>query len=269
MCNKLVIVRGAGDIASGTIHRLYMSGFKVLALECENPSSIRRYVSFSEAIYDGSAVIENVECVRAYNIKEAVNLINNGKLCVIADPKGKAIEELKPYAVVDAILAKKNLGTRKNMAPVTVALGPEFCAGTDVDYVIETMRGHNLGRIITDGYAMPNTGVPGVIAGYGAERVIHSPKSGVLRNISKISDIVEKGQAIAFIENGNDVTEIYASLTGVLRGLIRDGYHVTAGFKIADIDPRKEERENCFTISDKARCIAGSVLEAVMRNKTA
>lgn len=166
-------------------------------------------------------------------------------------------------AVVDAILAKKNLGTTRDMAPITIALGPGFTAGQDCDAVVETMRGHKLGRVIYEGKAIANTGVPGMIGGYAAERVIHAPAAGILHNIAKITDIVEEGQLIAWIEGDDGMrAEVPASLSGLLRGLIREGYPVTKGFKIADIDPRLNEYENCFTISDKARCIAGGVVEA-------
>jgi xanthine dehydrogenase accessory factor len=169
--------------------------------------------------------------------------------------------------VVDAILAKKNLGTNRNMAPITVALGPGFTAGEDVDAVVETKRGHNLGKVLWNGSAAPNTGVPGIIGGYGKERVIHCPAKGILRNVKKITDTVSKGEVIAIVETENGTVPVEASLDGILRGLIRDGYPVTVGFKIADIDPRRDEYNNCFTISDKARCIAGGVLEAILQRK--
>ena len=162
--------------------------------------------------------------------------------------------------MIDAILAKKNLGTSRDMAPLTVGLGPGFTAGEDVDYVIETMRGHNLGRIIKKGIALPNTGVPGLIAGIGKERVIHSPAAGNMKNICQIADLVEKDQVIAMVGD----TPVKATISGVIRGLIRDGYPVFEGMKIADIDPRAEQKKNCFTISDKARCIAGGVLEVLL-----
>lgn len=170
---------------------------------------------------------------------------------------------LRPAVVVDAILAKKNLGTTKEMAPLVIALGPGFTAGEDVDVVIETKRGHNLGRVIRSGSAVPNTGIPGIIGGYGKERVMHAQAEGILRNVASIGDIVEARAVIAEIETEKGTVPVEASLSGLLRGLIRDGYPVTKGFKIADIDPRKEELQNCFTISDKARCIAGSVLEVI------
>ena len=268
--SDLIIVRGAGDLATGTIHRLKKSGFRLLVLETDHPAAIRRQVALSEAVYSKSACVEGVEAVRVEDEKQMIDAWKNGKVPVMVDPKGESIASMQPKVIVDAILAKRNLGTNKNMAPLTIALGPGFTAGVDVDVVIETKRGHNLGRVIREGSAYPNTGIPGIIDGYGAERVIHAPADGILKNKSKIGDIVEKGQVIAVIEasdkeNVADIkkTEVTATIDGLLRGLIRDNYPVTKGFKIADIDPRKEELANCFTISDKARCIAGSVLEVI------
>ena len=278
----LIVVRGAGDLATGTIHRLKKAGFRLLVLEAEHPAAIRRQVALSEAVYAGSARVEDVEAVRMdvdlaekKNRKELLEqemeqIWKKDGVPVLVDPAGLSIAALRPAVVVDAILAKKNLGTTKEMAPLVIALGPGFTAGEDVDVVIETKRGHNVGRVIREGSAYPNTGIPGIIGGYGAERVIHAPTEGLLKNKSKIGDIVEKGQVIAVIEasdkeNVADIkkTEVTATIDGLLRGLIRDNYPVTKGFKIADIDPRKEELANCFTISDKARCIAGSVLEVI------
>ena len=263
----LIIVRGGGDLATGTIYKLKKSGFPVLILEVENPSAIRRNVAFSEAIYQEQQTVEDMTCFRAESLQQAENFLQEDKLTILVDPKGEAIARLKPVAVVDAIIAKRNLGTAKTMAPVTVALGPGFVAGEDVDAVVETKRGHNLGRVIWSGSAAPNTGVPGLIGGFGKERVMHSPAQGILKNVKKITDTVTKGEVIAVIETGSDMVPVEASLDGILRGLIRDGYPVTKGFKIADIDPRSEEYENCFTISDKARCIAGGVLEAILQLK--
>lgn len=262
--NHLIIVRGGGDLATGTIYKLYKSGFSVLVLEIAKPSAIRRNVAFSEAVYQGTQQVEDVTCILAKSLDEAKTLLKEGKLVILVDPEGLSIKELKPFAVVDGILAKKNLGTNKDMAPVTVALGPGLIAGKDVDAVIETKRGHNLGRVLLHGSAAPNTGVPGIINGYGKERVIHSPADGILKNIAKITDTVSKDETIAIVETKNGPVPVKASLDGLLRGLIRNGYPVTKGFKIADIDPRAEEYNNCFTISDKARCIAGGVLEAVL-----
>lgn len=277
--NNLVIVRGGGDIASGTIMKLYQCGYSVLILEIEHPSAIRRNVAFSEAIYQETQTIEDVTCYYAKTYAEVCDNLGAGKLTVCIDPDGEYIEKLHPLFVVDAILAKKNLGTSRSMANIVVALGPGFTAGVDCDAVIETMRGHSLGRVIYDGAAKPNTGVPGPIAGYAKERVIHSPAAGILRNVSSITSTVKKGEVIAYIEpkieqeiekdnkNANEKIEVVATIDGILRGLIRDGYPVTEGFKIADIDPRINEYNNCFTISDKARCIAGGVLEAMLHLK--
>lgn len=263
----LIIVRGGGDLATGSIYKLKKCGFPVLILETDNPSAIRRNVAFCEAVYLGEQTVEDMTCYKAKSLQQAEQYLLDGKLTVLVDPKGEAITKLKPLAVVDAILAKKNLGTHKGMAPITVALGPGFAAGEDVDAVIETKRGHNLGRVLWQGSAAPDTGIPGVIGGYGKERVIHCPAAGILRNVCKITDSVCKGQEIAVVETEHGKIPVTASLDGLLRGLIRDGYPVTKGFKIADIDPRAEEYQNCFTISDKARCIAGGVLEAILQLK--
>ena len=271
----LIVVRGAGDLATGTIHRLKKAGFRLLVLEAEHPAAIRRQVALCEAVYAGSARVEDVEAVRMdvdlaekKNRKELLEpemerIWKKDGVPVLVDPAGLSIAALRPAVVVDAILAKKNLGTTKEMAPLVIALGPGFTAGEDVDVVIETKRGHNLGRVIRSGSAVPNTGIPGIIGGYGKERVMHAQAEGILRNAASIGDIVEARAVIAEIETENGTVPVEASLSGLLRGLIRDGYPVTKGFKIADIDPRKEELQNCFTISDKARCIAGSVLEVI------
>ena len=265
--NNLIIVRGGGDLATGTIYKLKKSGFPVLILEVPNPSAIRRNVAFCEAVYQGSQRVEDMTCYRADSLQQAQQLLAEGKLAVLVDPAGESISALKPLAVVDGILAKRNLGTNRNLAPITVALGPGFVAGEDVDAVIETKRGHNLGRVLWHGTAAPNTGIPGIIGGYGKERVIHCPAKGILRNVKNITDTVSQGDVIAVVETETGTVPVEATLTGILRGLIRDGYPVTVGFKMADIDPRSDEYDNCFTISDKARCIAGGVLEAILQRK--
>lgn len=262
---ELIVVRGGGDLATGTIHRLWSAGFRVLVLETERPAAIRRQVSLCEAVYEGRAAVEGLTAVRIDGPEKAQEVWGEGSVPVLIDPEGKCLETLRPTVVVDAIIAKKNLGTHRGMAPFTIALGPGFTAGVDVDVVIETSRGHNLGRVITSGTAKPNTGRPGNIGGYTVERVIHAPAAGVLRNIRAIGDLVEKGESIGRIETESEAVMVRATISGIIRGLIRDGYPVTEGFKIADIDPRKEELANCFTISDKARCIAGSVLEQVCK----
>lgn len=297
--NLLIICRGAGDLATGIIHRLHRAGHRVIALETDYPAAIRRQVSFCEAVYDGSAAVEGVTArlvpalTDAETDTETYSGINDtpvahiasekwdssaieavleaGEVPLLIDPKGESIALLKPDVVVDAIIAKKNLGTTINMAPLVIGVGPGFTAGHDVHLVIESMRGHNLARIITDGMAQPNTGVPGNIAGFTSERVIHAPAAGYIHDVRKIGDIVQKGDEIARIypdkesyDNAlSEYVPVNATITGIIRGLIREGYYFREGFKIADIDPRESELTNCFTISDKARSIAGSVLEAV------
>ena len=297
--NLLIICRGAGDLATGIIHRLHRAGHRVIALETDYPAAIRRQVSFCEAVYDGSAAVEGVtarlvpaltdaetdtETYSGINDTPAAHIVSEkwdssaieavleaGEVPLLIDPKGESIELLKPDVVVDAIIAKKNLGTTINMAPLVIGVGPGFTAGQDVHLVIESMRGHNLARIITDGMAQPNTGVPGNIAGFTSERVIHAPAAGYIHDVRKIGDIVQKGDEIARIypdkesyDNAlSEYVPVNATITGIIRGLIREGYYFREGFKIADIDPRESELSNCFTISDKARSIAGSVLEAV------
>lgn len=297
--NLLIICRGAGDLATGIIHRLRRAGHRVIALETDYPAAIRRQVSFCEAVYDGSAAVEGVTArlvpalADAETDTETYSGINDtpvahiasekwdsaaieavleaGEVPLLIDPKGESIALLKPDVVVDAIIAKKNLGTTINMAPLVIGVGPGFTAGQDVHLVIESMRGHNLARIITDGMAQPNTGVPGNIAGFTSERVIHAPAAGYIHDVRKIGDIVQKGDEIARIypdkesyDNAlSEYVPVNATITGIIRGLIREGYYFREGFKIADIDPRESELTNCFTISDKARSIAGSVLEAV------
>ena len=297
--NLLIICRGAGDLATGIIHRLHRAGHRVIALETDYPAAIRRQVSFCEAVYDGSAAVEGVtarlvpaladaetdtETYSGENDTPAAHIVSEkwdssaieavleaGEVPLLIDPKGESIALLKPDVVVDAIIAKKNLGTTIDMAPLVIGVGPGVTAGQDVHLVIESMRGHNLARIITDGMAQPNTGVPGNIAGFTSERVIHAPAAGYIHDVRKIGDIVQKGDEIARIypdkesyDNAlSEYVPVNATITGIIRGLIREGYYFRKGFKIADIDPRESEITNCFTISDKARSIAGSVLEAV------
>lgn len=263
MKNKLIVVRGGGDMASGTIYRLWQSGFSLVVLETEQPSAIRRSVSFSEAVYQQMATVEGLTAVLLSSCDQVESTLKQGNIPLFIDPKGLLIEKLRPEVVVDAILAKKNLGTNRGMAPCTIALGPGFQAGKDVDLVIETTRGHRLGRVISEGCALPNTGIPGEIKGVTAQRVLHAPWGGRFQNVAKIGDLVEEGEKIGIIHTEEGEKEVVATLSGVLRGLIRPDFLVTPGFKIADIDPRKEERENCFTISDKARAIGGGVLEGV------
>lgn len=265
--NELVIVRGAGDLATGVVYSLYKAHFKVIILETQHPSAIRRKVALSEAVYDGKTKVEDIEAVLVKNYEEALNIIANKdykEIPILIDPNCEILNHIKPTFLIDAIIAKKNIGTNKSMAKYTIALGPGFTAGKDCDIVIETMRGHNLGRIYLEGEAIPNTGIPGNIGGKEAERVIHASSDGIIKNIKNIGDFVREKEVIAYINNDNKKIEVIAPFEGLLRGIIRDGFKVRNGLKIADIDPRKSEYDNCFTISDKARNLGGSVLTAMM-----
>ncbi len=259
-----IAVRGAGDLATGVICRLTRAGYRVLALEHTAPSVIRRQAALAEALYEGSFQVEGLTARVIKNINEAESVWERGEVPVLADPEGSCLKDFRPDVLIDAIIAKKNLGTTKELAPFTVALGPGFEAGVDVDIVIETQRGHDLGRIIRQGSAAPNSGVPGLIAGYGAERVLHAPAAGRLSVVRDIGSVAEKGEVIARIKTkAGEENPVRATLTGLVRGMLKDGFEVKQGLKMADIDPRLSELKNCYTISDKARCIAGSVLEVV------
>lgn len=260
--DKIIIVRGGGDIATGTIVRLSKCGFKVIVLESEKPSAIRRLVSLSEAIYKGKYEVDGVTAVLAKNELDCIQIMDNGHVPIIIDENMDILSRIEPFAIVDATIAKRNLGLRKDMAKLVIALGPGFNAGVDCHFVIETDRGHDLGVIIEDGYAKKNTGIPGEIKGVSIDRVIHSENAGTFRQKAQIKDIVKKGDVIGYVDD----TEVIAKIDGVLRGVIHDGYNVHNKMKIADIDPRISEQKNCDTISDKARCLSGSVLELIVKN---
>ena len=262
--DDLIVVRGGGDLATGVVHRLWSAGLRVLVLETSHPAAIRRQVSLCEAVYEGETAVEGMRGIRVETLADADAVWAQNAVPILIDPTGACLPQARPAVLVDAIIAKKNLGTTREMAPLTIALGPGFTAGQDVDVVVETKRGHRLGRIIRGGSAIPDTGIPGIIGGYGKERVIHAGTAGIFMDLRKIGDIVEAGETIAQIRTADGaMISVTTQITGILRGLLRSSYPVTPGFKVADIDPRKEELSNCFLISDKARCIAGSVLELV------
>lgn len=255
---QLIIVRGGGDLASGIIHRLFRSGYDIIVAETGLPTVIRRTVAYAAAVYAGSVTVEGLRADYC-PMNEALQKVTDGIIPVIADPGGESIRLYKPAALVDAILAKQNLGTTMDAAPVVIGVGPGFTAGRDVHAVIETMRGHDLGRVIYEGQAYPNTGTPGDIDGYTLERLLRAPAAGRFQGARQIGDTVLAGEAVAYV----DGLAVTAQITGVLRGLLQDGLTVTAGMKIGDIDPRCK-REHCYTISDKARAIGGGVLEALL-----
>ena len=259
MNKKLVIVRGGGDVATGTIQKLKRVGFDVLVLEIERPTCIRRNVALAQAIFEGEIKIEDIEAIYCKDKSEIEKAFADDKIAVTVDPEGRFIEEMKPICVIDGILAKKNLGTKKDMAPITIGLGPGFVAGEDVDLVIETNRGHDLGRLIFEGSAAKNTGNPGNINGFTTERILRSSANGKLHIIKDLGSVVKKGEPVALV----DGKEIYAGLDGMVRGMINEGIEVTKGMKIGDVDPRVIPR-NAKTISDKARLIGGGSLEGLL-----
>jgi len=254
----LVMIRGGGDLATGAALRLYRSGMEVVVCETAVPTSIRRTVCFSEAVRLGETEVEGVTARRA-ELEEIPELLEEGIVPVLADPEGRCIEMLEPDAVADLILAKRNLGTAIDMAPVVVAAGPGFTAGVDCHAVVETMRGHYLGRVIYEGSAQPNTNIPGLIGGYAGERVLRAPADGIFEGARKIGDHVQPGD-IAGTVNGEPMV---CTIGGILRGLLADGVPVKKGMKSGDVDPRCEPA-HCQCVSDKALAVGGGVLEAIL-----
>lgn len=254
-----VVIKGAGDLATGIGYRLKKCGFLVVMTDLEVPTAVRRTVSFSRAIYEGKATVEDITAQYAKDFEQIEDILADGKIPVLVDPDAEVVKEWQPDIVVDAILAKKNLNTAITDAPLVIGVGPGFTAGTDCHRVVETKRGHYLGRVIEEGSAIPNTGIPGDIGGYTVERIIRSVADGVFRPVAQIGDLVQKGDLVAYSAK----EPIYAQLTGIVRGMLQEGVTVTKGMKSGDIDPRCE-KEHCFTISDKARSIGGGVLEAIL-----
>lgn len=252
----LAFVRGGGDIATGVIYRLWSAGFKVICLETEYPLAIRRTVSAAQAVFDGSCSIEGMHIEKIHSFQNIDK--SNNTVDILVDPHGESIKEMKPDILVDAIMTKQNLGTRKDMAPLVIALGPGFSAPEDVHAVIETKRGHYLGRMITNGMTIANTGIPGIEMGYTIERLLRSPADGKLETLHRIGDKVRKGDSIGKVGG----ISFYAEIDGVLRGLIHPSIEIKKGLKIGDIDPRNEPA-HCFSITDKALAVAGGVLEAL------
>ncbi len=254
-----VVIRGAGDLASGIALRLKRAHIQVVMTDLPAPTAIRRTVCFSQAIVFGSFQVEDVTGRFAASPEEAERILAQGEIPVLADPEGRWISRLKPDALVDAILAKRNLGTRITDAPVVIGVGPGFTAGVDCHAVVETMRGHYLGRVIHSGSAIPNTGIPGLIGGFAGERVLRAPADGTFHRLLEIGQQVKQGQVAATVEG----VPMYCTLDGVLRGILADGTPVHKGMKAGDIDPRCAV-EHCFCASDKALAVGGGVLEAIL-----
>lgn len=253
----LVVIRGAGDLASGVAYRLFNSGLDVIMTEIDRPLVVRRTVSFAEAVYAGKVTIEGIEACLAGSVEEAMALLGKRVIPVLVDPEAAVVKLVRPAVVVDARMAKRNLGITIKDAPMVIGLGPGFTAGLDVHAVIETCRGHRLGRVIYSGSAIPDTGAPGAVDGYTLERLLRAPVDGVVVPRRTIGEQVEKGDVVAFVET----TPVYAEMTGLLRGMLKEGARVPKGTKIGDIDPRKNAEYE--TISDKALAVGGGVLEAV------
>ncbi len=255
----LVVIRGAGDIATGIALRLWRAHIQVVMTDLERPTAIRRTVCFSQAIPDGTATVEGVTAKRAGTPAQARELLERNVIPVLVDPEGRCIPALRPDGVVDAILAKKNLGTRITDARVVIGVGPGFTAGEDCHAVVETMRGHYLGRALYEGSAQPNTGIPGLIGGFSGERVLRAPADGVFHPLRRIGDQVREGEVAASV----DGQPMVCTLTGVLRGILPEGTPVHKGMKAGDIDPRCKI-EHCRCASDKALAVGGGVLEALL-----
>ena len=254
-----VVIKGAGDLASGVAVRLRRAGIKLVMTEIVKPTAIRRTVSFCRAVWENDAVVEGIRAVRALDAEDAMRIAIAGDIAVLVDPDATCVQSLQPDAVIDAMLMKRNLTTHITDAPVVIALGPGFAAGVDCHAVIETMRGHDLGRVITQGAPQPDTGIPGTIAGYTQERILRSPCDGVWHTTLDIGAHVNQGDVVATV----GCQTVCATLNGVLRGLLPDGTPVGCGMKSGDVDPR-DQPEYCTTVSDKARAIGGGVLEALL-----
>jgi len=255
----IVLIKGAGDLASGVAARLFRSGYEVVMTEIQSPMMVRRTVSFGEAVYQGKIQIEGITAELVEDLSDAWLAIKQNKIPILVDPQAECRFELHPIAIIDAIMAKRNTGTQKSDAACVIALGPGFCAGKDCHVVMETNRGHYLGRIIREGFAEPDTGSPGNVVGKNEERILRAPTSGIVETHAKIGDLVLEGQTVALVQG----VPVITSIPGVLRGLIHEGIHVSQGTKMGDIDPRAMP-SHCFSISEKAYAIAGGVLEALL-----
>ena len=260
--NKLIVIKGAGDLATGVAHRLFRSGFSVVMTELPQPMVIRRTVAFAEAIFSGSVVVEDVVAVKS-ELGQVLQVIKEGKIPVVIDPQGLVVEKLQPLGLIDAILAKKNINTKITDAPIVIGVGPGFTAGEDVHAVVESKRGHYLGQVIRKGQALPNTGVPGDIGGYTIERILRAPCVGLFKGNARIGQRVAAGDIVGYV----DEVPVMARITGILRGLLHDQLLVDKDMKIGDVDPRCIP-EHCFSISDKARAIGGGVLEGILFYKS-
>ena len=255
----LILIKGAGDRATGIAVRLKNAGMQVVMTEIAIPTTVRRSVAFSRAVYEGSAVVENITAKLVLDFAQIPAILQRDEIPVLIDPRCEVLKSIHFDAVVDSILAKKNLSTDPTQAPVVIGVGPGFSVPQDCHCVIETQRGHDLGRCIYQGCAAKNTGIPGEIGGYTVERLLRAPCDGIFHPILAIGDIVKAGQTVAMVDD----QPVTAQIDGIVRGLLQDNVPVKAGMKSGDIDPRGCY-EHCFTVSDKARAVGGGVLEAIL-----
>lgn len=255
----LVLIRGAGDLASGIALRLHHAGFSLVMTDLPHPTAIRRTVSFSQAILFGEMTIEDRTAEYAEGPERVTEILQRGRIPVLADPEAACIAALKPQVVVDAILAKRNLGTKRTDAPCVIGVGPGFTAGEDCHAAVETMRGHTLGRVLWEGSPLPNTNVPGLIGGFAGERVLRAPADGIFRQKLEIGTLVKAGEIAGEV----DGQPMLCHIDGILRGILADGTPVFRGMKAGDVDPRCNA-EYCRLVSDKALAIGGGVLEAIL-----
>jgi xanthine dehydrogenase accessory factor len=257
--DSLVLIRGAGDLATGVAARLHRCRFPVVMTELPQPLVVRRTVSFAEAVYEVEVEVEGIRARRVDDVDAAHRALRQGLIPVLVDPEAKCRVELNPAVIVDAIMAKRNTGTTITDAPLVIALGPGFTAGVDCHAVIETNRGHALGRVIYEGCAEPDTGQPGAVGGKTVERILRAPVAGVVEGEAAIGERVTEGQLVAKVGHH----AVHARTAGVLRGMVRSGTRIERGVKIGDVDPRADA-SHCGIISDKALAIAGGVLEAIL-----
>jgi len=256
----IILIRGGGELASGVAHRLHRSHFKICMTEISHPLAVRREVAFSEAIYEGEKEVEGVRAKLISKPEEIESFWKKGNIPILVDPDAKKTGKfLKPDVLVDAIIAKKNLGTQISDAPLVIGLGPGFTAGEDVHIVVETNRGHGLGRMILSGTAEPDTGIPAEIGGYTIDRVLRTMRKGIFHPQKSIGDRINEGTVVAVVDD----FPVIAKISGIVRGLLREGVEVKKGMKVGDIDSRGK-KQSCFTISDKSRAIGGGVLEAIL-----
>lgn len=263
---SVVIIRGGGEMATGVAWTLVRAGFRVVITEVEQPLMVRWPVCFGTAVIEDAWEVEGIKAKRINTSHACEALWAKGEIPVLIDPQLMVLDQIRPDILVDAIMAKRNLGTQRNMAPLTIGLGPGFTAQDDVHLVVETNRGHDLGRLIYSGAAEPNTGVPGLIGGYTTERVVYSPQAGIFYAIRAIGEYVNSGDILGEIQNETEAMPVISEINGTLRGLLRHGTTIPQGVKVGDVDPRAK-KEYCWTISEKARAIGGAVLLGIMINR--